>query len=131
MTLEELQSIKEFARELGYVVKDYSNFDKFQKDNYDDWQFLIGMPGYDDYESVVDYTFNDETLFDLMECVDVFFEKDDSVRDDMIGWYSHCESVNDYPLNRLKSVLIRVMKNYKQKKIDLKKKEIEKDFKGE
>lgn len=128
MTLEELQSIKEFARELGYVVKDYNNFDQFQKDNYDDWQFLICIPGYDDYESVVDYTFNDETLFDLMECVDVFFEKDDSVRDDMIGWYSHCESVNDYPLNRLKSVLIRVMKNYKQKKIDLKKKELEKDF---
>jgi hypothetical protein len=46
----------------------------------------------------------------------------------MISWYSHTEMVNDYPLKKLKSVLIRVMKNYKQKKIDLKKKELEKDF---
>ena len=123
-----MQSIKEFASNLGYVVKDYNNCDKFQLNNFEDWQFLICMPGYDDYKSVVDYTFNDYTLFELMECVDVFFEEDVSLIDDMISWYSHCENVNDYPLNKLKSVLIRVMKNYKQKKIDLKKKELEKDF---
>ena len=63
-----------------------------------------------------------------MECVNVFFEEDASLIDDMITWYSHTEMVNDYPLNKLKSVLIRVMKNYKQKKIDLKKEELEKDF---
>lgn len=128
MTLEEFQSIKEFASNLGYVVKDYNNYDKFQKNNFEYWQFLICMPGYDDYKSVVDYTYNDYTMFELMECVDVFFEKDASLIDDMICWYSHCENVNDYSLNKLKSVLVRIMKNYKQKKIDLKKEEIEKDF---
>lgn len=128
MTTEEMQSIKEFASNLGYVVKDYNNFDEYQKNIMDEWQFLICIPGHEDYESVVDYTFNDYTMFDLMECVDVFFEKDASIKDDMISWYSHCEVINDYPLNKLKSILIRVMKNYKKKKIDLKKEELEKDF---
>lgn len=123
-----MQSIKEFASNLGYVVKDYNNFDEYQKNIMDEWQFLICIPGHEDYESVVDYTFNDYAMFDLMECVDVFFEKDASIKDDMISWYSHCEVINDYPLNKLKSILIRVMKNYKQKKIDLKKEELEKDF---
>ena len=128
MTIEEFQSIKEFARNLGYIVKDYTNYDKFQKNNFEDWQFIICVPGFDDYKCVVDYTYDDSTMFELMECVNVFFEEDASLIDDMITWYSHTEMVNDYPLNKLKSVLIRVMKNYKQKKIDLKKEELEKDF---
>ena len=128
MTTKEMQSIKEFASNLGYVVKDYNNFDQYQKDVYDDWQFLICMPGHEDYESVVDYTFNDSTMFEVMECVNVFFESNEATRDDMINWYSHCEELAEYPLNKLKTVLIRVMKEYKQKKIDLKKAEIQKDF---
>lgn len=128
MTTEEFQSIKEYARNLGYVVKDYNNYDKFQKNNFEDWQFLVCMPGTEDFECVVDYTFNDYTMFELMECVDVFFEESEVLKDDMIDWYSHCEEVAEYPLNKLKSVLIRVMKDYKQKKIDLKKEELEKDF---
>ena len=128
MTLEELQTIKEFASNLGYVVKDYHNYDKFQQNNFEDWQFLICIPGSEDFECVVDYTYNDCTMFEVMECVDVFFEESSAVKDDMINWYSHCEEVAEYPLNKLKSVLVRVMKNYKQKKIDLKKKELEKDF---
>ena len=128
MTTEEFQSIKEYARNLGYVIKDYNNYDKFQKNNFEDWQFLVCMPGTEDYECVVDYTFNDCTMFEVMECVDVFFEESEVLKDDMIDWYSHCEELAEYPLNKLKSVLVRVMKNYKQKKIDLKKAELEKDF---
>ena len=128
MTIEEFQSIKEYARNLGYVIKDYNNYDKFQKNNFEDWQFLVCMPGTEDYECVVDYTFNDCTMFEVMECVDVFFEESEVLKDDMIDWYSHCEELAEYPLNKLKSVLVRVMKNYKQKKIDLKKAELEKDF---
>ena len=128
MTIEEFQSIKEYARNLGYVIKDYNNYDKFQKNNFEDWQFLVCMPGTEDYECVVDYTFNDCTMFEVMECVDVFFEESEVLKDDMIDWYSHCEELAEYPLNKLKSVLVRVMKDYKQKKIDLKKAELEKDF---
>lgn len=128
MTTKEMQSIKEFASNLGYVVKDYSNFDEYQKNIMDEWQFLICMPGHEDYECVVDYTFNDSTMFEVMECVDVFFQVDVAIKDDMINWYSHCEELADYPLNKLKTVLISVMKEYKQKKIDIKKAEIQKDF---
>ena len=49
-------------------------------------------------------------------------------KDDMIGWYSHYEILEHFSLNKLKSILVRVMKEYKHKKIDLKKEEIEKDF---
>ena len=123
-----MQSIKEFASNLGYVVKDYHNFDKFQQKNFEEWQFLICMPGHEDYECVVDYSFNDYTMFEIMECVEVFFEVNEATKDDMINWYSHCEELADYPLNKLKTVLIRVMKEYKQMKIDIKKAEIQKDF---
>lgn len=128
MTTTEMQSIKEFASNLGYVVKDYHNFDKFQQKNFEEWQFLICMPGHEDYECVVDYSFNDYTMFEIMECVEVFFEVNEATKDDMINWYSHCEELADYPLNKLKTVLIRVMKEYKQMKIDIKKAEIQKDF---
>ena len=121
-----MQSIKEYARNLGYVVKDNKTNEMFK--DFEDYAFIVCLPNTEDYESVLDYTYDDENMFDLMECVDVFFEEDSDTKDDMIGWYSHYEKLEYFSLNKLKSILVRVMKNYKQKKIDFKKKEIEKDF---
>lgn len=121
-----MQSIKEYAKNLGYVVKDNKTYEMFK--DFDDSAFIVCLPNTEDYESVLDYTYDDENMFDLMECVDVFFEEDSDTKDDMIGWYSHYESLENFSLNKLKSILVRVMKEYKHKKIDLKKEEIEKDF---
>ena len=121
-----MQSIKEYAKNLGYVVKDNKTYEMFK--DFDDSAFIVCLPNTEDYESVLDYTYDDENLFDLMECVDVFFEEDSDTKDDMIGWYSHYEILEHFSLNKLKSILVRVMKEYKHKKIDLKKEEIEKDF---
>ena len=126
MTTKEMQSIKEYAKNLGYVVKDNKTYEMFK--DFDDSAFIVCLPNTDDYESVLDYTYDDENMFDLMECVDVFFEEDSETKDDMIGWYSHYERLECFSLNKLKSILVRVMKEYKHKKIDLKKEEIEKDF---
>lgn len=121
-----MQSIKEYAKNLGYVVKDNKTYEMFK--DFDDSAFIVCLPNTEDYESVLDYTYDDENMFDLMECVDVFFEEDSDTKDDMIGWYSHYERLENFSLNKLKSILVRVMKEYKHKKIDLKKEEIEKDF---
>lgn len=121
-----MQSIKEYAKNLGYVVKDNKTYEMFK--DFDDSAFIVCLPNTEDYESVLDYTYDDENMFDLMECVDVFFEEDSDTKDDMIGWYSHYEILEHFSLNKLKSILVRVMKEYKHKKIDLKKEEIEKDF---
>ena len=121
-----MQSIKEYAKDLGYVVKDNKTYEMFK--DFDDSAFIVCLPNTEDYESVLDYTYDDENMFDLMECVDVFFEEDSDTKDDMIGWYSHYEILEHFSLNKLKSILVRVMKEYKHKKIDLKKEEIEKDF---
>lgn len=121
-----MQSIKEYAKNLGYVVKDNKTYEMFK--DFDDSAFIVCLPNTEDYESVLDYTYDDENMFDLMECVDVFFEEDSETKDDMIGWYSHYERLECFSLNKLKSILVRVMKEYKHKKIDLKKEEIEKDF---
>ncbi len=121
-----MQYIKEYARNLGYVVKDNKTYEMFK--DFDDSAFIVCLPNTEDYESVLDYTYDDENMFDLMECVDVFFEEDSETKDDMIGWYSHYERLECFSLNKLKSILVRVMKEYKHKKIDLKKEEIEKDF---
>ena len=121
-----MQSIKEYAKNLGYVVKDNKTYEMFK--DFDDSAFIVCLPNTEDYESVLDYTYDDENMFDLMECVDVFFEEDSDTKDDMIGWYSHYERLECFSLNKLKSILVRVMKEYKHKKIDLKKEEIEKDF---
>lgn len=121
-----MQYIKEYARNLGYVVKDNKTYEMFK--DFDDSAFIVCLPNTEDYESVLDYTYDDENMFDLMECVDVFFEEDSETKDDMIGWYSHYERLECFSLNKLKSILVSVMKEYKQKKIDLKKEEIEKDF---
>lgn len=121
-----MQYIKEYARNLGYVVKDNKTYEMFK--DFDDSAFIVCLPNTEDYESVLDYTYDDENMFDLMECVDVFFEEDSDTKDDMIGWYSHYERLECFSLNKLKSILVRVMKEYKHKKIDLKKEEIEKDF---
>lgn len=121
-----MQYIKEYARNLGYVVKDNKTYEMFK--DFDDSAFIVCLPNTEDYESVLDYTYDDENMFDLMECVDVFFEEDSDTKDDMIGWYSHYEILEYFSLNKLKSILVRVMKEYKQKKIDLKKEELEKDF---
>ena len=126
MTSKEMQSIKEYAKNLGYVVKDNKTYEMFK--DFDDSAFIVCLPNTEDYESVLDYTYDDENMFDLMECVDVFFEEDSDTKDDMIGWYSHYEILEHFSLNKLKSILVRVMKEYKHKKIDLKKEEIEKDF---
>lgn len=126
MTTKEMQYIKEYARNLGYVVKDNKTYEMFK--DFDDSAFIVCLPNTEDYESVLDYTYDDENMFDLMECVDVFFEEDSDTKDDMIGWYSHYERLECFSLNKLKSILVRVMKEYKQKKIDLKKEELEKDF---
>ena len=126
MTTKEMQSIKEYAKNLGYVVKDNKTYEMFK--DFDDSAFIVCLPNTEDYESVLDYTYDDENMFDLMECVDVFFEEDSDTKDDMIGWYSHYEILEHFSLNKLKSILVRVMKEYKHKKIDLKKEEIEKDF---
>lgn len=120
-----MQSIKEYASNLGYVVKDNKTYENFA--DFDDSAFVVCLPNTEDYESILDYTYDDNNMFDLMECVDVFFEENSDTKDDMIAWYSHYE-IEHFSLNRLKSILVRVMKEYKQKKIDLKKKEIEKDF---
>ena len=121
-----MQSIKEYAKNLGYVVKDNKTYEMFK--DFADSAFIVCLPNTEDYESVLDYTYDDENMFDLMECVDVFFEEDSDTKDDMIGWYSHYEILEHFSLNKLKSLLVRVMKEYKHKKIDLKKEEIEKDF---
>ena len=121
-----MQSIKEYAKNLGYVVKDNKTYEMFK--DFNDSAFIVCLPNTEDYESVLDYTYDDENMFDLMECVDVFFEEDSDTKDDMIGWYSHYEILEHFSLNKLKSILVRVMKEYKHKKIDLKKEEIEKDF---
>ena len=121
-----MQSIKEYAKNLGYVVKDNKTYEMFK--DFNDSAFIVCLPNTEDYESVLDYTYDDENMFDLMECVDVFFEEDSDTKDDMIGWYSHYERLEYFSLNKLKSILVRVMKEYKHKKIDLKKEEIEKDF---
>lgn len=121
-----MQSIKEYAKNLGYVVKDNKTYEMFK--DFDDSAFIVCLPNTEDYESVLDYTYDDENMFDLMECIDVFFEEDSETKDDMIGWYSHYERLECFSLNKLKSILVRVMKEYKHKKIDLKKEEIEKDF---
>ena len=121
-----MQSIKEYAKNLGYVVKDNKTYEMFK--DFDDSAFIVCLPNTEDYESVLDYTYDDENMFDLMECVDVFFEEDSDTKDDMIGWYSHYEILEHFSLNKLKSILVKVMKEYKHKKIDLKKEEIEKDF---
>ena len=121
-----MQSIKEYAKNLGYVVKDNKTYEMFK--DFDDSSFIVCLPNTEDYESVLDYTYDDENMFDLMECVDVFFEEDSDTKDDMIGWYSHYERLEYFSLNKIKSILVRVMKEYKHKKIDLKKEEIEKDF---
>ena len=121
-----MQSIKEYAKNLGYVVKDNKTYEMFK--DFADSAFIVCLPNTEDYESVLDYTYDDENMFDLMECVDVFFEEDSETKDDMIGWYSHYERLECFSLNKLKSILVRVMKEYKHKKIDLKKEEIEKDF---
>lgn len=121
-----MQSIKEYAKNLGYVVKDNKTYEMFK--DFDDSAFIVCLPNTEDYESVLDYTYDDENMFDLMECVDVFFEEDSDTKDDMIGWYSHYEILEHFSLNKLKSILVSVMKEYKQKKIDLKKEELEKDF---
>lgn len=121
-----MQSIKEYAKNLGYVVKDNKTYEMFK--DFADSAFIVCLPNTEDYESVLDYTYDDENMFDLMECVDVFFEEDSETKDDMIGWYSHYEILEHFSLNKLKSILVRVMKEYKHKKIDLKKEEIEKDF---
>lgn len=121
-----MQYIKEYARNLGYVVKDNKTHEMFK--DFDESDFIVCLPNTEDYESVLDYTYDDENMFDLMECVDVFFEEDSETKDDMIGWYSHYERLDCFSLNKLKSILVRVMKEYKHKKIDLKKEEIEKDF---
>ena len=121
-----MQSIKEYAKNLGYVVKDNKTYEMFK--DFDDSAFIVCLPNTEDYESVLDYTYDDENMFDLMECVDVFFEEDSDTKDDMIGWFSHYERLEYFSLNKLKSILVRVMKEYKHKKIDLKKEEIEKDF---
>lgn len=121
-----MQSIKEYAKNLGYVVKDNKTYEMFK--DFADSAFIVCLPNTEDYESVLDYTYDDENMFDLMECVDVFFEEDSDTKDDMIGWYSHYERLECFSLNKLKSILVRVMKDYKHKKIDLKKEEIEKDF---
>lgn len=121
-----MQSIKEYAKNLGYVVKDNKTYEMFK--DFADSAFIVCLPNTEDYESVLDYTYDDENMFDLMECVDVFFEEDSDTKDDMIGWYSHYERLECFSLNKLKSILVRVMKEYKHKKIDLKKEEIEKDF---
>ena len=121
-----MQYIKEYARNLGYVVKDNKTYEMFK--DFEDYAFIVCLPNTEDYESVLDYTYDDENMFDLMECVDVFFEEDSDTKDDMIGWYSHYEILEHFSLNKLKSILVRVMKEYKQKKIDLKKEELEKDF---
>ena len=121
-----MQSIKEYAKNLGYVVKDNKTYEMFK--DFADSAFIVCLPNTEDYESVLDYTYDDENMFDLMECVDVFFEEDSDTKDDMIGWYSHYEILEHFSLNKLKSFLVRVMKEYKHKKIDLKKEEIEKDF---
>lgn len=121
-----MQYIKEYARNLGYVVKDNKTYEMFK--DFDDSAFIVCLPNTEDYESVLDYTYDDENMFDLMECVDVFFEEDSETKDDMIGWYSHYERLECFSSNKLKSILVRVMKEYKQKKIDLKKEELEKDF---
>ena len=126
MTTKEMQSIKEYAKNLGYVVKDNKTYEMFK--DFDDSAFIVCLPNTEDYESVLDYTYDDENMFDLMECIDVFFEEDSETKDDMIGWYSHYERLECFSLNKLKSILVRVMKEYKHKKIDLKKEEIEKDF---
>lgn len=121
-----MQYIKEYAKNLGYVVKDNKTYEMFK--DFDDSAFIVCLPNTEDYESVLDYTYDDENMFDLMECVDVFFEEDSDTKDDMIGWYSHYERLECFSLNKLKSILVKVMKEYKHKKIDLKKEEIEKDF---
>lgn len=121
-----MQSIKEYAKNLGYVVKDNNTYEMFK--DFADSAFIVCLPNTEDYESVLDYTYDDENMFDLMECVDVFFEENSEIKDDMIGWYSHYEKLENFSLNKLKSILVRVMKEYKHKKIDLKKEEIEKDF---
>ena len=121
-----MQSIKEYAKNLGYVVKDNKTYEMFK--DFADSAFIVCLPNTEDYESVLDYTYDDENMFDLMECVDVFFEEDSDTKDDMIGWYSHYEILEHFSLNKLKSILVRVMKEYKHKKIDLKKEEIKKDF---
>lgn len=121
-----MQYIKEYARNLGYVVKDNKTYEMFK--DFDDSAFIVCLPNTEDYESVLDYTYDDENMFDLIECVDVFFEEDSETKDDMICWYSHYERLECFSLNKLKSILVRVMKEYKQKKIDLKKEELEKDF---
>ena len=121
-----MQSIKEYAKNLGYVVKDNKTYEMFK--DFDDSAFIVCLPNTEDYESVLDYTYDDENMFDLMECVDVFFEEDSDTKDDMIGWYSHYEILEHFSLNKLKSILVRVMKEYKHKKIDLKKEEIENIF---
>ena len=121
-----MQSIKEYAKNLGYVVKDNKTYEMFK--DFADSAFIVCLPNTEDYESVLDYTYDDENMIDLMECVDVFFEEDSDTKDDMIGWYSHYEILEHFSLNKLKSILVSVMKEYKHKKIDLKKEEIEKDF---
>ena len=126
MTTKEMQSIKEYAKNLGYVVKDNKTYEMFK--DFADSAFIVCLPNTEDYESVLDYTYDDENMFDLMECVDVFFEEDSDTKDDMLGWDSHYEILEHFSLNKLKSILVSVMKEYKHKKIDLKKEEIEKDF---
>ena len=126
MTTQEMQTIKEYARNLGYVVKDNKTYENLV--DFDNSAFIVCLPNTEDYESILDYTYDDENMFDLMECVDVFFEENPDNKDDMLAWYSHYERLEHFSLNKLKSILVRVMKEYKQKKIDLKKSEIEKDF---
>lgn len=128
MTFNEMKKIKEYARNLGYSVRDNTNNERCKDAGFKEWQFIVCVPNSINYEAIIDYSYDEPECCDIMWNLDVFFEQDQDVRDDLIGWHSSCINIKEYSYrkmrNELKNFIISYKERFQQERIN----EINKDF---
>lgn len=128
MTFNEMKKIKEYARNLGYSVRDNTNDEKCKDAEFKDWQYIVCIPNSINYEAIIDYSYDEPECCDIMWNLDVFFEQDQDIRDDLIGWHSSCINIKEYSYrkmrNELKNFIVSYKERFQQERIN----EINKDF---
>lgn len=128
MTFNEMKKIKEYARNLGYSVRDNTNNERCKNSEFKDWQYIVCIPNSLNYEAIIDYSYDEPECCNIMWNLDVFFEQDQDVRDDLICWFSNCINIKDYSYrkmrNELKNFIVSYKERFQQEKIN----EINKDF---
>ena len=128
MTFNEMKKIKEYARNLGYSVRDNTNDERCKISEFKEWQYLVCVPNSMNYEAIIDYSYDDQECCDIMWNLDVFFEQDQEIRDDLIGWHSICINIKDYSYRKMRNELKNFIVSYKERFHQERINEINKDF---